>query len=103
MLFRKDQGAPVDQARPIEGAFAMPAGLALVKAGPNPELGMTFINEMLNPETQELIAETFYSKPTSTNAAVPPELDLDLAVLDWEYFSDNREQWIERWEREIAA
>ena len=103
VLFRKDQGAPVDQARPVEGAFAMPAGLALVKDGPNPELGMTFINEMLNPETQALIAETFYSKPTNTQAAVPPELDLDLTVLDWEYFSDNREQWIERWEREIAA
>jgi putative spermidine/putrescine transport system substrate-binding protein len=58
---------------------------------------------MLNPETQALIAETFYSKPTNTQAAVPPELDLDLTVLDWEYFSDNREQWIERWEREIAA
>lgn len=103
VLFRKDQGAPVDQARPSEGAFAMPAGLAMVKDGPNPELGMLFINEMLDPETQQLIAETFYSKPTNTLASVPPELDLDLAVLDWEYFTDNREAWIERWEREIAG
>lgn len=103
VLFRKSQGAPVDQARPVEGAFAMPAGLALVKDGPNPELGMKFIDEMLNPETQALIAETFFSKPTNTNAAVPEGLDLDLAVLDWEYFTDNREEWIERWEREIAA
>lgn len=103
VLYRKSEGAPVDQARPMEGAFAMPAGLALVKDGPNPELGMKFIDEMLNPETQALIAETFYSKPTNPNAAVPAELDLDLAVLDWEYFTDNREAWIERWEREIAA
>ncbi len=103
VLFRKSQGAPVDQARPKEGAFAMPAGLALVKDAPNPELGMKFIEEMLSPETQELIAKTFYSKPTNRKAKVPEGLDLDLAVLDWEYFSDNREKWIERWEREIAA
>jgi putative spermidine/putrescine transport system substrate-binding protein len=24
-------------------------------------------------------------------------------VLDWEYFADNRNRWIERFEREIAA
>ena len=32
-LFRKSQGAPVEQSYPKEGVFAMPAGVALVKAG----------------------------------------------------------------------
>jgi putative spermidine/putrescine transport system substrate-binding protein len=75
-----------------------------VRGGPNQELGMTFINEMLNPETQALIAHTFYSLPTNSKTPKPAELNLpDLVVLDWEYFADNRNRWIERFEREIAA
>jgi putative spermidine/putrescine transport system substrate-binding protein len=34
----------------------------------------------------------------------PAGLNLpDLVVLDWEYFADNRNRWIERFEREISA
>lgn len=103
-LFRKSKGAPVDLAFPKEGTVAMPAGVALVKDGPNAELGMTFINELLAPETQALVAGTFFSKPTNRKAVVPPSLTLpELVVLDWEYFADNRNRWIERFEREIAA
>lgn len=103
-LFRKSQRAPVDLAYPKEGTVAMPAGVALVKGGPNPELGMKFIDELLNPETQALIGRTFFSKPTNTKTVMPSELNLPpLVVLDWEYFADNRNRWIERFEREIAA
>jgi putative spermidine/putrescine transport system substrate-binding protein len=103
-LFRKSQRAPVDLAYPKEGTVAMPAGVAMVKGGPNPELGMKFINELLDPETQALIAGTFFSKPTNTKAVPPASLQLpELIVLDWEYFADNRNRWIERFEREISA
>lgn len=103
-LFRKSQRAPVDLAYPKEGTVAMPAGVAMVKGGPNPELGMKFINELLDPDTQALIAGTFFSKPTNRKAVAPPSLQLpELIVLDWEYFADNRNRWIERFEREIAA
>jgi putative spermidine/putrescine transport system substrate-binding protein len=103
-LFRKAQGAPVEQTYPKEGVLAMPAGVALVKGGPNPDLGIKFINEMLAPDTQALIAKTFYSKPTNSRTVLPEELKFpDLVVLDWEYFTDNRAVWIERFEKEIAA
>ena len=53
-----------------------------MKGGPNPELGMKFINELLDPETQALIAGTFFSKPTNTKAVPPASLQLpDLIVL----------------------
>jgi putative spermidine/putrescine transport system substrate-binding protein len=65
---------------------------------------MKFINELLDPETQALIAGTFFSKPTNTKAVAPAGLNLpELVVLDWEYFADNRNRWIERFEREISA
>jgi putative spermidine/putrescine transport system substrate-binding protein len=103
-LFRKSQGAPVDQSYPKEGVFAMPAGVALVKGGPNQDLGIKFINEMLAPDTQALIARTFYSKPTNSKTVMPAGLKFpELVVLDWEYFTDNRAVWIERFEKEIAA
>ncbi len=104
VLFRKQSGAPVDQAQPREGCVAMPAGVAMVTNGPNQELGMKFINELLDPETQTIIAQTFYSNPTNTKARKPPGLNFpELVVLDWEYFADNRNKWIERFEREVAT
>jgi len=103
-LFRKSQKAPVDLAFPKEGTVAMPAGVALVKGGPNQALGETFINALLSPEVQAVVAGTFFSKPTNTKASLPAGLNLpDLVVLDWEYFADNRNRWIERFEREISA
>ena len=103
-LLRKSQGAPVDQGMPKEGVFAMPAGVALVEGGPNQDAGITFLNEMLSPETQAYIAKTFHSKPTNTKTVLPAGLTFpDLIPLDWEYFADNRNAMIERFEREVSA
>lgn len=104
VLFRKMQGAPVDMSVPKEGAVAMPAGVALVTNGPNQALGELFINELLSAETQALVARTFFSNPTNPKAALPANWPLprSMAVLDWEYFADNRAGWISRFERELA-
>jgi putative spermidine/putrescine transport system substrate-binding protein len=103
-LFRKAQGAPVDQGMPKEGLFAMPAGVALVEGGPNQDAGITFLNEMLSPETQAYIGKTFYSRPTNAKTLLPQGLSFpDLVSLDWEYFADNRTAMIERFEREVSA
>lgn len=103
-LLRKAQGAPVDQAYPKEGLFAMPAGVALVRGGPNEELGRIFLNEMMSPETQAYIAQNFYSRPTNTKTVMPAGLTFpDLIALDWGFFAENRNQMIEIFEREISA
>ncbi len=103
-LLRKKQGAPVDQAYPKEGVLAMPAGIALVKGGPNQEAGQIFLNEMMSPETQAYIAQNFYSRPTNRKTVLPAGLSFpDLITLDWQYFSENRNQMIEIFEREISA
>ena len=103
-LLRKAVGAPVDQGMPKEGVLAMPAGVALVEGGPNQDLGMAFVNEMLNPEIQAFIAGTFFSRPTHPKTVLPAGLTFpELIPLDWEYFADNRNAMIERFEREVAA
>jgi len=104
VLYRKSEGAPCDLAHPKEGVVAMPAGIALVKDGPEQELAQLFIDEILSPETQALIAGAFYSKPTNGKTVLPEGVSFpEMAVLDWEYFSDNRVEWIDRFEREIAT
>jgi putative spermidine/putrescine transport system substrate-binding protein len=103
-LLRKSQGAPVDQAYPSEGLFAMPAGIALVKGGPNEDLGREFINELMSPEVQAYVAANFYSKPTNALTVLPEGLSFpELIALDWSYFSANRNDMIEVFEREISA
>lgn len=103
-LLRKSQGVPVDQAYPTEGLFAMPAGIALVKDGPNQELGQIFLDEMMSPEVQAYIAENFYSRPTNQRTVLPDGLTFpDLISLDWEFFAENRSEMIEVFEREISA
>ncbi|MFY8038688.1 MAG: extracellular solute-binding protein [Bosea sp. (in: a-proteobacteria)] len=103
-LLRKTQGAPVDQAFPREGLFAMPAGVALVRGGPNEELGRMFINEMMSPETQAYIAQSFFSRPTNRKTVLPAGLSFpELITLDWGFFTENRNQMIEIFEREISA
>jgi putative spermidine/putrescine transport system substrate-binding protein len=82
----------------------MPAGIALVEGGPNQDLGLAFLNEMLSPETQAFIAQTFYSRPTNAKTVLPAGLTFpDLVALDWEYFADNRNAMIERFEREVSS
>lgn len=103
-LQRKSKGAPVDQGRPKEGILAMPAGIALVEGGPNQDIGIQFLNEMLNPDIQAYIAKTFFSKPTNTKTVLPADLSFpELVSLDWEYFADNRNAMIERFEREVST
>ena len=97
-------GAPVDQGMPKEGIVAMPAGVALVEGGPNLDIGMAFMNEMLSPDIQAYIAKTFHSRPTNSKTVLPDGVKFpDLIALDWEYFADNRNAMIERFEREVAA
>lgn len=103
-LLRKAAGAPVDQGNPKEGILAMPAGVALVEGGPNQDVGMAFMNEMLSPEIQAYIAKTFHSRPTNAKTVLPAGVVFpSLITLDWEYFADNRNAMIERFEREVAG
>jgi putative spermidine/putrescine transport system substrate-binding protein len=65
---------------------------------------MAFINEMLSAPIQAYIAKTFFSRPTNSKTVMPEGVTFpELLTLDWEYFADNRNAMIERFEREVAA
>lgn len=102
---RKLEGAPVDLAAPQEGICAMPSGIALVKGGPEQELAKAFIDEMLGTELQAAMTPVTFSIPTNPDVPVPEGLPSDVPVFapDWAFVSKNRKEWIERWDRDMAA
>ncbi len=100
---RKRQGAAVDMGAPREGVMAMPSGIARVKNGPQPELALAFINEMLGVEYQKILSEVAAALPTNTAAPVPAGLPKDVFVPDWAYVSDQRKAWVERWDKEMSV
>ncbi len=101
---RKRQGAPIDLAAPKEGIMAMPSGIAKVKNGPEPELSYAFLNEMLGVEYQKRLAELAAAIPTNTAAPIPAGLPkVDVFVPDWAFVAERRKEWVERWDKDMAA
>lgn len=103
-LPRKDEGAPVDLAAPKETIFAMPSGICMVKDGPNPELAAAYINEMLSADLQKKIAEFAYAVPantTVTGLTIVPD-GVPIFGPDWSFVSQNRKDWVERFDKLMA-
>lgn len=104
-LPRKAEGAPVDLAAPKEGIFAQPSGVCLVKNGPNPELAEAYANELLSADLQTKIADFTSSLPSNTGAtssvAIPDGVPIHSP--DWAFVSKNRADWIDRFDKLMAA
>jgi len=100
---RKRQGAAVEMVAPKEGAMAMPSGIAKVKNGPQPELALAFINEMLGVEYQKILTEVAAALPTNTAVPVPAGMPKDVFVPDWEHVAKERKGWVERWDKEMGV
>jgi putative spermidine/putrescine transport system substrate-binding protein len=100
---RKRQGAAVEMASPKEGVMAMPSGIAKVKNGPQPELALAFINEMLGVDYQKILTEVAAALPTNTAVPVPAGMPKDVFVPDWEHVAKERKGWVERWDKEMGV
>ncbi len=68
------KGAPIDMCFPREGAFAGINCLTLVKGAPEPELGLAFINWMLDPGVQRGLAEATFAAPTISGLEFKPDV-----------------------------
>ncbi|WP_284179670.1 ABC transporter substrate-binding protein [Rhabdaerophilum sp. SD176] len=102
---RRLDGAPVSMAAPKEGIFPVPSGIAVVKGGPNMELALAYINELLGAEVQSKIAPPTFALPTNVDAPVPPGMPTDAKIhtIDWAFVAENRNEWVKRWDREMAS
>jgi putative spermidine/putrescine transport system substrate-binding protein len=103
-LQRKAGGAPIELAAPKEGIFASPSGICVVKGAPAEDLAFAYVNEMLGAEIQSKIAGPTFSLPTNTTVPAPSGMPSGVTVygLDWAFVADNRNAWVQRWDREMA-
>jgi putative spermidine/putrescine transport system substrate-binding protein len=98
---------------PQEGSVFQIDTIDLVKGAKNPNAAQVFINYAISPEAQESFASTMFYAPTNKNAKVTPEVLARTAAgaesrtkmipVDWGYVGSVREQWLERWRREVIT
>lgn len=101
---RRLDGAPVGMVAPREGIFPVPSGIAVVKGGPHQDLAFAYVNELLGAAVQNRIAPPTFALPTNLDAQVPPGMPSGVTVhpIDWAFVAENRNAWVQRWDREMA-
>ena len=106
-----DTGFPVQFGYPEEGAIALMVGVCPVADSDVPEIAQAFIQYVLSPEVQVLLAETMGFGPTNSKTELPAELGDslpygpervgNLIAVDWDAINPQREEWTRRWAREV--
>ncbi|MEJ0015213.1 MAG: extracellular solute-binding protein [Acetobacteraceae bacterium] len=108
-------GAPVDMCFPREGSFVGINCLTLVKNAPNRDLGIAFINHMLEPGIQQLLAEQTLTAPTITGLEFKPDVakylaypeskmdEMEIFSPDWAYINPIRSKLLEKYNQVFGA
>jgi putative spermidine/putrescine transport system substrate-binding protein len=101
---REKEKAPIKLHVPKEGIFVGPAGIALVKNNPAPELARAFVNELLGTEMQTRLMPETYAFPSNVDVKPPEGIGADVKTygLDWQFVAKERAAWVQRWDREMA-
>lgn len=109
------QGAPIAMCYPKEGTFAGINTVTLVKNGPEREMALAFINWMLSPEIQQLLAEQTLAAPSLSGLSFKPEVekymaypeskmtDMGIFSPDWTFINPMRSHLIERYNEVFGA
>jgi putative spermidine/putrescine transport system substrate-binding protein len=109
------KGVPVDMCFPREGAFVGINCLTLVRNAPDRELGIAFINHMLDPGMQQLLAEATLTAPSISGLEFKPEVskylaypeakmdEMQIFMPDWAFLNPLRSTLIERYNQVFSA
>jgi putative spermidine/putrescine transport system substrate-binding protein len=109
------KGAPVDMCFPREGTFAGINTVTLVKNGPERELAIAFIDWMLSPEMQHLLAEQTLTAPTISGLEFKPEVakymaypetkmdEMAIFSPDWTFINPIRPRLIEKYNQVFGS
>jgi putative spermidine/putrescine transport system substrate-binding protein len=106
-----DTGFPAKFAYPKEGAVALIVAVCPVVNSDVPEEAQAFIQYVLSPQVQVWLAEYMGNGPANKNAELTgdlaetlpygPEKIQQLITVDWNTINENREEWTQRWAREV--
>lgn len=105
-----DTGFPIEFVYPEEGAVALVQGACLVEGTQHAGLAQAFIDYLMSPEVQILLARERGNGPTNKHVVLPEELAdkvpygdrvANLVTLDWNTVNENRQDWTNLWNRRI--
>ncbi|MDX1606720.1 MAG: ABC transporter substrate-binding protein [Candidatus Competibacterales bacterium] len=106
-----DTGFPGDFAYPEEGGVALQVAACPVVDSDVPDLAQAFIQHVLSPEIQALLADGQGWGPTNRTTELPPELGAKLPygpekiealiAVDWDVINEQRYDWTKRWNRRV--
>jgi putative spermidine/putrescine transport system substrate-binding protein len=103
-------GAPIGISMPKEGSIFASGAIGIAKGSKRKALAEKYINLVLSEAAQAANATTIFLAPTNKNVQIPPEVApfvphgemmKRLFVVDWDEFNQLRDQWVDRWNREI--
>ncbi|MFV1959430.1 MAG: extracellular solute-binding protein [Planctomycetota bacterium] len=91
-----------DQGEEEMGTVLIPNTVALVKGGPHPKNGVRFLEWLIRPETEALLARgpsaQIPLRPELERAQLPahvkrPGVEFRAAQIDWAQVGENRDRW----------
>lgn len=109
------KGAPVAMCYPREGTFAGINTLTLVKNAPDRELGIAFINWMLDPGVQQGLAEASLAAPTIAGLEFKPDVakyiaypeskmdEMGIFSPDWSFINPLRPKLVEKYNQVFVS
>ena len=106
-----DQGAPVEFVYPKEGAVALMVAGCVVEGAPQARLGQLFLQHVVSPESQALLAADSGFGPTNRTVKLDPDLARKvvfgpdkvnaLVAPNYGIINARRSVWTQRWNREV--
>jgi putative spermidine/putrescine transport system substrate-binding protein len=106
-----DQGVPVKFVFPKEGAVSAINAVCPVQGGPQPKLAQAFIQHLVSPEVQTILATANGWGPVNKQVKLSPEAAAKviygpeqvskLVPMDYKIINPNMPEWTKRWNREV--
>lgn len=107
----RKQGLPVACAVPEEGMLAFDQTFNVCRNGPAKALAYDYINFMLSPEIQTLLAGQFYTSPVNAKVEMTAQLKEDVPIngdgmsqilsWDWDFVNEHATEFSERWAKTL--
>lgn len=92
----KKRGAPLDWA-PVEPVIARPQGIAVARHAPHPHAALLFLDFVLSPEAQEMLAAM--GRTPSSKAVKSDTSGMAFVMSDPATVLDENDKWQQLWDR----
>jgi putative spermidine/putrescine transport system substrate-binding protein len=107
----QQKGVPIGIVVPEDGVLMFDQSFNVAANAADKEACGKYIDFMLSPEVQTLLAKEFFTAPVNRKVKVPDELrpaipvsgdDISkIVTFDWQFVARNRQAMMDRWSKEI--